>query len=148
MADDSVKLSQPRAYSLALAPQVIHTQSKLLPALVSSRIHNQLDFQAVGSWFLLESSGEQKHVVRVPSGREDIFQDSALDLKAKRSLMKFLRFVGNFEEQSETWQSHAETPFSDFLQQKFVETVCGVLLRYFSKSSQLTLTLIFVLILF
>jgi len=114
-----VKLSQPRAYSLALAPQVIHTHSKLLPALVSSRIHNQLDFQAVGSWFLLESSGEHSHVVRVPSGREDIFQDSAIDLKAKRSLMKFLRFVGNFAEQGETWESDAETPFPSFLQQTF-----------------------------
>lgn len=118
-----VKLSQPRAYSLALAPQVVHAQSKLLPALVSSRIHNQLDFQAVGSWFVLEHAGSAEDastkVTRVPSSREDVFQDTSFDLRAKRSLMKFLRFVGNYKEQNETWENAADTPFSDFLQKKF-----------------------------
>lgn len=37
--DGGVKLSQPRAYSLALAPHVVHAQSSLLGALVSSRLH-------------------------------------------------------------------------------------------------------------
>ncbi|KAK6433151.1 Rab proteins geranylgeranyltransferase component A [Oleoguttula sp. CCFEE 5521] len=117
-----VKLSQSRAYSLALAPQIVYTQSKLLPALVSSRTHGQLEFQAVGSWFVLQpgsDAGSASSLVRVPSGREDIFQDQSFDLRAKRSLMKFLRFVGNFEEQAEIWQDDAERPFPDFLQQRF-----------------------------
>jgi hypothetical protein len=58
-------------------------------------------------------------VSRVPSSREDIFRDSSFDLRAKRSLVKFLRFVQTYEEQSEVWNSDAETPFTDFLQQKF-----------------------------
>lgn len=33
--------------------------------------------------------------------------------------MKFLRFVQTYEEQSEVWNSDAETPFTDFLQKKF-----------------------------
>jgi RAB protein geranylgeranyltransferase component A len=120
---EGVKLSQPRAYSLALAPHIIHAQSTLLAALVSSRLHNQLDFQAVGSWFILEKVAEavDAHikVSRVPSSREDIFRDSSFDLRAKRSLVKFLRFVQTYEEQSEVWSSDAETPFPDFLQRKF-----------------------------
>jgi RAB protein geranylgeranyltransferase component A len=120
---EGVKLSQPRAYSLALAPQVIHAQSTLLAALVSSRLHNQLDFQAVGSWFILQQVGEavdtETKVSRVPSSREDIFRDSSFDLRAKRSLVKFLRFVQTYEEQSEVWEPDAEKPFPDFLQQKF-----------------------------
>jgi hypothetical protein len=56
---------------------------------------------------------------RVPSSREDIFKDSSFDLRAKRSLMKFLRFVQTYEEQSEVWNSDTETPFPEFLQQKF-----------------------------
>jgi RAB protein geranylgeranyltransferase component A len=120
---DGVKLSQPRAYSLALAPQVIHAQSNLLAALVSSRLHNQLDFQAVGSWFILQEVGEavdaKTKVSRVPSSREDIFRDSSFDLRAKRSLVKFLRFVQTYQEQSEVWESDAEKPFPKFLQQKF-----------------------------
>ena len=118
-----MKLSQPRAYSLALAPHIIHAQSTLLAGLVSSRIHNQLDFQAVGSWFILdkvvESTDTYVNISRVPSSREDIFRDSSFDLRAKRSLVKFLRFVQTYEEQSEVWNADAETPFTDFLQQKF-----------------------------
>jgi RAB protein geranylgeranyltransferase component A len=120
---EGVKLSQPRAYSLALAPHIIHAQSTLLAALVSSRLHNQLDFQAVGSWFILEKAAEaldaNVKISRVPSSREDIFRDSSFDLRAKRSLVKFLRFVQTYEEQSEVWNSDAETPFTDFLQRKF-----------------------------
>lgn len=120
---EGVKLSQPRAYSLALAPHIIHAQSTLLAALVSSRLHNQLDFQAVGSWFILENAAEASDsstkISRVPSSREDIFKDSSFDLRAKRSLVKFLRFVQTYEEQSELWNAEAETPFTNFLQQKF-----------------------------
>lgn len=106
-----------------MAPHIIHAQSTLLAALVSSRLHNQLDFQAVGSWFILDqvadAANAQAKLSRVPSSREDIFRDSAFDLRAKRSLVKFLRFVQTYEEQHEVWGPDAETPFSDFLQQKF-----------------------------
>lgn len=33
--------------------------------------------------------------------------------------MKFLRFVGNYEEQPETWQEQKSKPFSAFLEEKF-----------------------------
>lgn len=55
----------------------------------------------------------------MPSGREDVFQDAGLDLKAKRGLMKFLRFVGEFEERSDVWEEEKDTPFPKFLEQKF-----------------------------
>lgn len=113
--DDSAKeqLAQSRAYSLALAPQLVYTRSSLLPALVSSRTHEQLEFQAVGSWFTIsfpsDVPGTQETTpsfARVPSGREDIFSDNTLDLRAKRSLTKFLRFVSTYdtEEQQEQWE--------------------------------------------
>ncbi|RMZ03750.1 hypothetical protein D0862_05544 [Hortaea werneckii] len=113
--DDSAKekLAQSRAYSLALAPQLVYTRSSLLPALVSSRTHEQLEFQAVGSWFTVsipsDVSGSEETTpsfARVPSGREDIFSDHTLDLRAKRSLTKFLRFVSTYdtEEQQEQWE--------------------------------------------
>ncbi|KAI6863079.1 hypothetical protein KC338_g4338 [Hortaea werneckii] len=113
--DSSAKeqLGQSRAYSLALAPQLVYTRSSLLPALVSSRTHEQLEFQAVGSWFTVsipsDDSGSQETTpsfARVPSGREDIFSDDTLDLRAKRSLTKFLRFVSTYdtEEQQEQWE--------------------------------------------
>ena len=113
------KLSPSRAYSLALAPQLIYARSSLIDALVSSRAHNQLDFQAVGSWFVVERSASQNTLKRVPSGREDVFQDTSLDLKAKRALMKFLRFVGTYEDQPDVWHHGKDQPFASFLEQKF-----------------------------
>ncbi|KAJ9623169.1 Rab proteins geranylgeranyltransferase component A [Taxawa tesnikishii (nom. ined.)] len=118
----SSKLGFPRAYSLSLAPDLLYTRSTLLPVLVSSRVHQQLEFQAVGSWFvfnLAEGSDEATRLVRVPNGREDIFADKTLNLRAKGALMKFLRFVGVYEEKPEIWQPHEDTPFPQFLSEQF-----------------------------
>lgn len=58
-------------------------------------------------------------LLKVPNGREDIFQDHELDFKAKRALMKFLRFIGEYEEQTEVWEEHRSQPFPVFLSQQF-----------------------------
>lgn len=55
----------------------------------------------------------------MPGGREDVFQDGALDLRAKRALMKFLRFVVQHEESSDEWEGARDTTFASFLEQKF-----------------------------
>ncbi|TKA64092.1 hypothetical protein B0A49_07845 [Cryomyces minteri] len=101
---------------VSLSPQLIYARSPLLPVLVSSRIDRQLEFQAVGSWWVYSQQG---HLVRVPSAREDVFADTTLDVRAKRSLMKFLRFVANYEDQSEMWEPYRSKPFSAFLTQQF-----------------------------
>jgi Rab proteins geranylgeranyltransferase component A len=115
------KLGFSRAYSLALAPHLIYARSNLLPALVSSRTHNQLEFQAVGSWFVVAGKDESAHMTRVPSGREDVFRDDSLDLKAKRSLMKFLRFVGSYDEDAsrEQWDEIKNLSIGTALKEKF-----------------------------
>lgn len=121
---ETVKLAHARAYSLALAPHLLYTRSTLLSSLVSSHTHNQLEFQAVGSWFIFNTKGSTTSskpatLTRVPGGREDVFQDGALDFKAKRSLMKFLRFVAASEAQPDTWHDDRSMIFSTFLQQRF-----------------------------
>ncbi|KAF7191428.1 Rab proteins geranylgeranyltransferase component A [Pseudocercospora fuligena] len=121
LAKDKLKAS--RAYSLALAPQLLYCRSELLSAVVASQTHTQLDFQAVASWFIVnappDGSASQARLTRVPGGREDIFQDASLDLKAKRALMKFLRFVADYEQQLEIWDTVRSLPFTSFLEQKF-----------------------------
>ncbi|KAI9701241.1 MAG: Rab proteins geranylgeranyltransferase component A [Candelina mexicana] len=135
-------LSFSRAYSLSLSPQVIYTRSTLLPNLVSSKIYRQLDFQAVGSWWIYvsgdaetpgasaqassetssgRSQGDKQagYLRRVPNGREDVFADKSIDLKSKRSLMKFLKFVGDYENQPESWKSETSNPFPEFLSTRF-----------------------------
>lgn len=109
--DQVPRLGTSNSYSLSLSPQIIYARSKLLSALVSSGTHQQLEFQAVGSWWLCkdartysvpESSAIEELSVadrlktvntiqRIPSSREDVFADATLDIKSKRALMKFLR---------------------------------------------------------
>jgi RAB protein geranylgeranyltransferase component A len=86
---ESKLAEQSRKYTLSLSPQLIYAQSRLLPALVSSRTHTQLEFQAVGSWWIYKDEKLQ----RIPSGREDVFADDTLSRRDKIALMKFLRSV-------------------------------------------------------
>lgn len=117
-SNEASKLSFSRAYTLTLSPQIIYTKSKLLSQLVSSKVYRQLEFQAVGNWWILD--GESGHILkRLPNGREDIFQDKGIDNRAKRSLMKFLKFVIDYENQPETWQPHGDSGLAEFLSSQF-----------------------------
>ncbi|ELR07117.1 Rab proteins geranylgeranyltransferase component A [Pseudogymnoascus destructans] len=55
----------------------------------------------------------------MPNGREDIFSDRSIDVRAKRGLMKFIKFVVDFENQTGVWETHADTPFVEFLASQF-----------------------------
>ena len=141
---DTAKLSFSRAYSLALAPHLIYTQSKLIDSLVSSKVHRQLEFLAMGSWWIHSgnnsrrqesgdieqkpepeeyaeaASQEEAKLLKIPTNREDVaFSDGSLDLRAKRSLMKTLRFIMDFENHTEIWEPYNSRPFSDFLSEYF-----------------------------
>jgi Rab proteins geranylgeranyltransferase component A len=124
---DSEKLSFSRAYTLALSPQIIYSRSKLLSQLVSSKVYRQLEFQAVGNWWIYDvatgtnTNGEEPTggLKRIPNGREDVFSDESIDVRAKRNLMKFLKFVVDYENHTEVWQSHAEEPLPTFLSTVF-----------------------------
>lgn len=119
------KLGSSRAYTLTLSPQIIYSKSKLLGQLVSSQVYRQLEFQAVGNWWIcgdaaaasLTSHAEM--LKRMPNGREDIFSDRSIDVRAKRGLMKFLKFVIDHENQPEMWKDMAEEPLSTFLASRF-----------------------------
>ncbi|KAL9092814.1 MAG: hypothetical protein Q9165_004232 [Trypethelium subeluteriae] len=130
-------LSFSRAYSLALAPQIIYSRSALLQVLVSSKVYRQLEFQALGSWYIYSprpsheetsseggvrpsnAASEAGALLKVPNGREDIFSAENLDLRAKRSLMNFLRFVADFENQDEQWNAYRERSLPDFLADQY-----------------------------
>ena len=116
-ADDAHKLSFSRAYTLTLSPQIIYTKSKVLSQLVSSKVYRQLEFQAVGNWWIYDAADTL--LKRLPNGREDIFQDKNIDNRAKRNLMKFLKFVVDYENQPELWEQDAESDLETFLSSKF-----------------------------
>ncbi|EGX92360.1 rab proteins geranylgeranyltransferase component A [Cordyceps militaris CM01] len=120
-------MPSPRAYSLALAPQLIHTRSELLNKLVSSKAFRQVEFQAVGSFFIFQSApadsddAKTPTLSRIPSTREDVFLSTAIPVRAKRSLMKFLKFVLDYESepQAEIWKPRADEPLAGFLGSQF-----------------------------
>ncbi|QDS70256.1 hypothetical protein FKW77_007411 [Venturia effusa] len=132
-SNTSPSLGFSRAYSLALAPQLIYTESKLLPYLVSSKTYRQLEFLAMGSWWVFSSGkpsdkhkGSDSHanaaatLMRIPTTREDVvFSDKSIDLRSKRAVMKVLRFFTDYENQQEIWEPFSSRPFSEFLNEQF-----------------------------
>ncbi|PKS09549.1 hypothetical protein jhhlp_004166 [Lomentospora prolificans] len=113
-----------RAYSLSLSPQIIHARSALLTQLVSSHAYRQLEFLAVGSFFIYEApeGGDSRpSLTRIPSTREAVFLSTKIRPKAKRALMKFLKFVldYNAEAQAELWSARANEPLESFLESEF-----------------------------
>jgi RAB protein geranylgeranyltransferase component A len=121
---EAIALSFSRAYSLALSPQIIYSKSKLLSQLVSSQVYRQLEFQAVGNWWVyVPNSGSEPAQTAtlkcLPNGREDIFEDSSIENRAKRSLMKFLKFVVDYENHAEIWDAHTDSGLPQFLASQF-----------------------------
>ncbi|ETI23395.1 hypothetical protein G647_05196 [Cladophialophora carrionii CBS 160.54] len=104
----ATSLGPSRAYTLSLNPQIIYAKSEFLPTLVSSRIHTQLEFLAVGSWWVLRNG----HLHKIPSTREDVFNDESLSMKDKRGLMKFLRYVLQEEEEGASSLEEDDTGIS------------------------------------
>ena len=130
---NATKLGFSRAYSLSLSPQLIYTRSNLLPALVSSKVYRQLEFLAVGSWWIYEEREVREDanseddgdsdatpslgsLKRIPGGREDVFADKSIDLRSTRSLMKFLKLAADTEVHASILESWGSRPFPDFLE--------------------------------
>jgi RAB protein geranylgeranyltransferase component A len=78
----------------------------------------------VGSFYTFKPSqdaAQQPTLARIPSTREEVFSTTAVSSKEKRLLMKFLKFVLDYEAspQLETWQPYADAPLSELLQKEF-----------------------------
>ncbi|KAH8695047.1 putative rab geranylgeranyl transferase escort protein [Talaromyces proteolyticus] len=123
-------LASSRAYSLSLSPYLVYTRSKLLPALISSKVYRQLEFQAVGSWWAYEDAATTEgtksmsgNIRRVPGSREDIFADDSISMKEKRMLIKILRSVNQSsqlgEEQEDAIEEDLDLSFPDYMANKF-----------------------------
>ncbi len=73
----------------------------------------------MGNWWIYEASRVPPELKRLPNGREDIFEDSSIDKRSKRSLMKFLKFVVEYQNHIEVWEASAEKSLSSFLTSQF-----------------------------
>jgi RAB protein geranylgeranyltransferase component A len=130
-AEDSElpKLASNRAYTLSLSPSFLHARSALMSALVSSKVFRQLEFMAVGSWWIYapeksdcESSelGAEKVLHRVPGNREDVFAASHISMKSKRTLMRLLRHITKSTEDGASDENEdLSMPFKEYLRSNF-----------------------------
>ncbi|KAL8661104.1 MAG: hypothetical protein Q9202_005918 [Teloschistes flavicans] len=126
------RLGFSRAYSIPLAPNHIYTRSNLVPALVSSKCYRQLEFLAVGSWWIYD--GEEKTQARpddegesevrpkrttclrkIPGSREDVFEDKLISLRSTRSLMKILKLATDPETYPTIVEEHGHRSFAEYL---------------------------------
>ncbi|KAE8327640.1 GDP dissociation inhibitor-domain-containing protein [Aspergillus sergii] len=112
-----------RSYTVTLSPQLIYSKSRLLPTLVASKVYRQLEFQAVGSWWIHKPSGVDGTSVlyRVPGSREDVFADDIISVKSKRTLMRFLRHIGKPppDNDSEAEEENLAMSLPEYLASKF-----------------------------
>ena len=99
---------------------------------MSSKVYRQLEFLAVGSWWIYED-GEAREVAknedaggpdprattgslkRIPGGREDVFADKSIDLRSTRSLMNFLKLATDTEAHASILEVWGPNTFPDFL---------------------------------
>lgn len=120
---ESEGLAASRTYSLPLAPQLIHARSELVNQLVSSKAFRQIEFLAVGSFYIYQAAAEDSSpaLSRIPSTREDVFANKAIPARAKRLLMKFLKFVldYNSEAHADLWKTKESQPLVEFLEKEF-----------------------------
>lgn len=102
---------------------------------MSSKVYRQLEFLAVGNWYICEETLEKKvtedeessqpagdervELHKIPGSREDVFADKSIDLRSARSLMKFLKLAAETGTQSETLSEWDSKPFPDYLTSQF-----------------------------
>lgn len=126
----AAKLGFSRAYSLSLSPQIIYTRSALLPTLVASKVHRQLEFLAIGDWWIYNHKNDPDSEVanetsgrgilkKIPGTREDVFTDDTLDRRSKQTLMRFLRLAGDVDAQNDALLEWGERSFEDLLTSQY-----------------------------
>lgn len=104
-----------RDFGVDLAPKILFAKSDLLSILVKSRVHQYLEFQSLSNFHTFESDNFEK----LTNSKQEIFTDQKLPLMTKRNLMKFIKFVLNWEDKPEVWKPYSERPIYELLVDKF-----------------------------
>ena len=123
------QLAASRAYTLSLSPYFLYTRSSLMSIVLSSKVYSQLEFMAVGSWWIHSSGqstaedsdlGVTRIFHRVPGNREDVFADTHISMKSKRTLMRLLRHISKpQDEDSSEEDEELSSSFGEYLSSKF-----------------------------
>lgn len=104
------------SYGIDICPKIMFAQSDMLALLVKSKVHKYLEFQSLSSFHVFENDSFEK---LMNNSRLDIFADPSLSLQMKRTLMKFIKFVINLQDNKPTWLPYSDQPIHKFLTENF-----------------------------
>ncbi|KAF6010919.1 hypothetical protein HII13_003032 [Brettanomyces bruxellensis] len=106
-----------RDYGIDLTPRLLFAKSDLLSLLVASRVYRYLEFQSISNFHTFENDTFDKMM----STKEEIFVDQSINLPTKRLLMRFIKFVLEYElpEGKKIVESHMNENFVDFVHNIF-----------------------------
>ncbi|CDK26619.1 unnamed protein product [Kuraishia capsulata CBS 1993] len=106
-----------RDYGIDLTPRVVFARSDLMSLLTKSRVHMYLEFQSLSNFHTFENDSFGK----LQTSKEDIFTDQSLSLATKRHLMKFLKFIFEYDslDNLALVESYKDKSIQDFLQDRF-----------------------------
>ncbi|KAI7886495.1 rab protein geranylgeranyltransferase component A [Lichtheimia hyalospora FSU 10163] len=104
-----------RSYNLDLTPKLLSCKSELVEVLIRSGVGRYLEFKGVDEMCLFQNG----KLERVPSSKEDVFNNQAISLIDKRKLMRFLTYAVEYQEKPEVLEGYADKPYDQFLEDKF-----------------------------
>lgn len=102
-------------FGIDLTPKILFAKSDLLSLLIKSRVYKYLEFLPLSSFHVFENDNFEK----MSNSKQDIFTNQELSLITKRSLMKFIKFVLDYENQINIWIDYKKKPIELFLIEKF-----------------------------
>lgn len=102
-------------FGIDLSPKILFAKSDLLSILVKSRVYQYLEFQSLSTFHTFENDSFEK----LTNTKQEIFTNNTLSLMTKRNLMKFIKFVLEWEKNTEIWQDYADKTLAEFLVEKF-----------------------------
>ena len=109
-----------RDYGIDLSPRIMFAQLDLLALLIKSRVYKYLEFQSLSNFHVFENDNFKSKISNTT--KEEIFTDNSLSLATKRSLMKFLKFVlqdNNDEAKKQLLLDNSKVPVEEFLANNF-----------------------------
>ncbi|KAL3231758.1 Rab proteins geranylgeranyltransferase component A [Nakaseomyces bracarensis] len=104
-----------RDFGIDLSPKILFAKSDLLSILIKSRVYQYLEFQSLSNFHTYENDSFEK----LTNSKQEIFTDQKLPLMTKRNLMRFIKFVFDWENHPDIWKPYQDKPLDQFLTEKF-----------------------------
>lgn len=98
-----------------LSPHLMFVKSDMLDLLIKSRVAQYLEFKGLSQFHTYESDSFGK----VSGNKQDIFQDQSLSIKTKRKLMKFIKYVLEWQIDEKTFAELKQQTILKFMTEQF-----------------------------